>query len=597
MADLDPSEYNQASFVGGMNLLSDDTRLQPNQYRIGFNMTNRHDELEGTLQSVEDTAIPQGVIQELVTFGNFLVLFVSGSAYYRFYTDTGWKQIEGFRMSTTAPRYWTVAIPVSTTNYVRYAATVTDLTDNTTSSPSGVGQTSNVAGASAGNLPGLLVQDNISQPQFIFISDTGVPTVRVTQTFAQWSITFTDAHNVTVVPDGDKREYVPIGNSMAWEDGTLYVTSQDFNFIYRSVTGRPLDFVVNVTNLLAADSPYTQLGGGDATTTSYSVGVGGITCLRPSSSGGIFVSASNANFLVTKNKTPNAPIEFNEYTFIRTFLFNANCLSDRAIFDTVGDTRFVDITGVRSFNAVLQTQNEGRNTVFTSTIQAAFTGLSQDPTLVAGILYDNYELYAMQTIFGPAIAKYDTVTNSWSSFDITQTRGKLIKILSKIELAIQRLYAVTEDNRLYNLYIGPSQETGVVRTVGICATTLYANQNIKMNNPKLEIQPRNFRCVMNNITANCTVTLNLYANNRWVNGSQSKNIQYINPTYAHSTKYDLPDVNTLLQNLLFPLNNCLQGWKVFAILSWTGGTVTQYSMELQNVTPMNPLLSQTQPAQ
>lgn len=600
----DSSEYNQSSFTGGMSLLGDDTRMQPNQYRAGFNLTNREDELDSVLASVKDVAIIEGLKQEMVTFGVYVIVFVAGKAYYRYYQDSGWKQIDGFLMSPTATRYWTCPIPVATTNYVRIAATG-DV--NTGVNPAGVVQTSQVAGASAGNLPGLVVQDNINQPQFIFIDgSTGLPITRTIQTFDQWSITYTDATNTVVAQDGsgvylDNREYVPIGNSMTWDDGILHITSQDTNFIYRSVSGRPLDFVVNVNNTLVTVAPFKQVGGGDATTTSYSVGVGGITCLRAMSSGGIFVSAGNANFNVTKNMTQNAPMIFGEYTFIRTFLFNANCLSDRAIFDTTGDTRFIDLTGVRSFNAIEQSQNEGRNLPFAKTIQSAFSQkvngvvqtIIQDPNYAAGILYDNYELYAVQTSFGPAIAKYDTINNCWTSFDVTQTNGKRIKMLAKIELAIQRLYAITEDDELYTLYIGPLPAIGTVRTVGIAANILYANENIKMNNPRNEVKPINLRIVMNDIEANCQVSVTPYVNNRLSSvGTITKNIFYEAPTNVSNNVLDLHDVNTQLNNLLFSIPDCEQGWKMFCLISWTGGVITQYSLALNDVQPQNPLDSQ-----
>ncbi len=453
-------------------------------------------------------------------------------------------------------------------------------------------QTSNVAGASAGNLPGLLVQDNISQPYFIFLQADGVPTARITQTFDQWYIQFTDADNVTVVPDGDNREYVPIGNSMVMEDGILYITSQDGNYIYPSVTGRPLDFVINVSNELTPD-PFRQVGGGDATTTSYSVGVGGITCLRPLSSGGIFVSASNANFAVVANRSPGAPTRFGEPTFIRKFLFNATCLSDRVIFDTVGDTRFIDLTGVRSFNAVEQTQNEGRNTVFTSRVAAAFKGITQSSIATAGILYDNYELYAVNTIFGAAIAKYDTVNNCWSSFDTGQTDGQLIKILAKIELTVQRLYAVTTDDRLFELYVGPLPATGSVRTAAITATIQMGYQMVKTNDPQYEIQPRTCRAIVAGITRDCSVSYTPYVNNRLTpTGTEVKQITYSAAPVVSNDPLKLPDVNTQLQNILFSTPNCSQGWKMFAVFSWTGGAITSYSVGCNTLTPMNPTNSQ-----
>jgi len=407
------AEYNQSSFLGGMNLLLDDTRLQPNQYRVGFNLRNRYDVLDPVLASELDSAAPAGVKQEVVTFGNFLILFVRGEAWYRYYTSTGWTKISQFGMSPTAPRYWTCAVPVATTLYARVANGAFEITSPTTltsvaNSRLGV---QSIASAFQGNLPGLLVQDNINQPQFIFIGPGGIPVVRITQQFTQWSITI---NATTLVVTDDSREYVPIGNAMAFVNGILYIAGQDSISIYRSVSGRPLDFVVNVNT--------DGSRGGDATTTSYSVGVGGITCLRAMSNNTLFVAASNANFSVAQNTQPGAVTEFGEPTFIRTFLFNATCVDDRCIIDTLGDTRFIANSGIRSFNAVQQTQNEGRNEPFSATIQRAFrlspnATLIQTPGSAAAILYDDYELYAVNTVFGAVIAVYDTLSACWSGCD------------------------------------------------------------------------------------------------------------------------------------------------------------------------------------
>jgi hypothetical protein len=628
MSDPVPSKYNQSSFIGGMNLLGDDSRLQPNQYRIGFDLTNRYDELDPVLQSSKDPSIPVGLKQEMVTFGNYIIVFIAGFAYYRYYTSTGWTMIDGFKMSTTAIRFWTCAIPVAVTNYARIAATIS--TSDNRANPAGIVNVASISGAAQGNLPGLLVQDNINQPTFIFIGPTGIPVSRVTQSFTQWSITYTDANNTTVatvdnIPQ-DFREYVPIGNSMTWNNGKLFIASQDGTVIYQSVSGRPLDFVIAISNILATNittqswtytdpisgkstvvsvPKFTQSGGGsfdnasnfnaggDATTTAYSVGVAGIVCLRQMSSGGIFVAAGNACFAVTQNMTPNAPTLFGEYTFIRTFLFNSVCLSDRAIFDTLGDTRFIALTGVRSFNAIEQTQNEGRNTPFTSTVAAAFTSIIQDANFACGILFDDYELYFVNTIFGFAIAKFDTINQCWTSFDISQTGGKRVKIVAKIELTIQRLYAITEDDELYTLYIGPEDAIASVRTVGICANMLYANYNIKMNNPDTEIKLSNFRCIVNKIVGNGIVTFTpLVDNNLTGQSAITKNIIYTPPDNPYVNPTNLPDINTTLRNLLFSLPNTGQGWKVAGILTWTTGVITQYSAELVNNTPTNPLNSQ-----
>jgi hypothetical protein len=584
-----------------MNLLGDDTRLAPNQYKIGFNITNRFDELDLVPSSVEDKSIPQGIKQGIITFGNYIIAFVSGMAFYKFYSDIGWQVIPGFNMSQTAPKYWFIAVPVSTTNYLRLAATAT-ISSQAFSSQNGVINVLQVAGASGGNLPGLLVQDNINQPQFIFLDSDGTPVVRTTQSYSQWSITFTDATNTVIAPNGDQREYVPIGNCMAWDNGVLYIVSQDFSQIYRSVSGRPLDFVVNVVNNLVTSNPYTMLPGGDATTTSYSVGVGGISAIREISSGGIYVSASGANFAVTQNKTPGAPTEFGEYTFIRTFLFNAFCLSERAILDDDGDTRFIDLTGIRSFNAVEQQQNEGRNSVFSSQIQAALSNITATEIIVpitqnsinSAILFDNYELFSVDTIFGPAIAKYDGVNQCWTSFDLGQTGGKRVKQFAALQINVLALFAITEDDKFYQLYGSTTNfDTGIVRTVGVCSSLLYLNTEIKMNNPEYEIKPTNARAVVNKITESCKVSFNLFVNNRQSAVSQqTKSITYSKPVIVLTDPYALPDVNTQLSNAYFNLSGAEQGWKMFGVYSWNDGVITQFSYELQDVTPQNPLSSQ-----
>lgn len=593
------SEYNQTSFLGGMNLLGDDSRLQPNQYRAGFNLTNRYDSLDPVLTAVLDENLPTGIIQEIETFGNFIIAFVSGNAYFRLYNQTTWTQIKGFAMSPTAPRYWTCPIPIATTNYLRLAATGSI-------SPTANGlasiQISEIAGAAAGNLPGLLVQDNINQSQFIFIGADGNPICRTTQSYDQWSITFTDATNTKVATDStglllDNREYVPIGNAMCWDDGILYIVSQDFSQILRSVSGRPLDFVVNITNALVTTAPFKMLPGGDAYTTSYSVGVGGISCIKALSSGGVFVAAGNANFSVVKNLNFQANKIFGEFTFIRTFLFNATCLSDRAILDTVGDTRFVDLTGVRSFNSIQQLQNEGRNTPFTASIQGAFgpdtNPITQDHSEASAILFNNYELYAVNTIFGHCIVKYDTINNCWTSFDFQIPNDAAIKILAKIELGVLRLYAATTDNKLYTLYIGPDQSTASFRTIGVCSNILYANTNIRMAQPKNEVKLAKTRCILNKITEDCSCQFIPYVNNReTANIPDAKEITFAESSTISSDPYKLPDVDTQLMNLLFSTPDCEQGWKVFGVFTWTNGSFTQFSMEMTDITPENPLNSQ-----
>lgn len=542
------SSFVQESFQGGMNLLSDDTKLERDQYRLGLNLRNRFGKLKGVPNGIEDTAAPPGLKQEIRTFGNYIILFVAGYAYYRYYSATGWKRIVGFQMSKTAPRFWTEVVPVQAENYLR------KLASGSTNAKASV-SFDVVAGASGGNASGLVVQDNVNQPQFIYIDPTsGFPTSRPLQTYDQWNWTNDGGGTIS----NDRREYVPIGNSMAWVDGILYVTSPDFARIYRSVSGRPLDFVVNI------DENGTK--GGNAETTAYSVGVGGISCLRPLQDGSLFVAAGNANFSVSKNMSPGAVTIFGEYTFIRKFLFNATCISDKCIMDSLGDTKFIDITGVRSFNAILQTQNEGRNSVFSMMIQSVIEGFTQENLSAACILYDNYEFYGLNTFLGPAIAVFDTLTGGWVSFDVQQTGGSLVKMFSKIELTIQRLYAITTDDKLYTLYSG-TEYAPLLRPLSISSDTLTIGGNVipKENEHKLQ----KFRAGFTGITGDFTAqTTPIVQNEITAVGTVEKTWTYMAPPSSYTGPGRLNDANTNIANLLFAVPNCSQGSRTYCYIAW-----------------------------
>ena len=556
------SDFTQASFVGGMNLLSDDTRLQPNQYRAGFNLRNRYDILDQIRTSVKDEAVSiVGLKQGLLTFGEYIIMFVAGNAYYRKYDSIAWTRIVQFHMSTTASRYWTVVVPLAITNYGRLSATVSNNT------LAGVNNVNSISAASQGNLPGLLVQDNTNQPQFIYIDLYGNVECRTTQTYAQWEATY-DVPNNPVTLEIDNREYVPVGNAMAWTDGVLYITAQDGNQIYRSVSGRPLDFVINVDIVGQA--------GGDASTTSYTVGTGEITTLKPMSDGSLFVGATAANFIVTKDRDGGANL-FGEFALIRKFLFEATCLSDRAIIESLGDTRFIDLTGVRSFNAVQQLQFEGRNAPFTATVASAFRGIIQD--IAAAIAFDNYELYAVQTVYGNVILVFDTINNCWSSLDTTQTAGSKIKQFAKIELGVLKLFAITEDDQLYTLYDGDEFEIATLITPSFTSKA--------PDNSRAEMKLGAFRCILTRITEDTAITMMPVINNR-VSAVQSitdKTIKYQAPIVAYSGTIELPDIDSMMANVTISTPNCEQGWKTSIIFTWNAGaSLTQYTTTFTDTT-------------
>lgn len=558
------SSYYQEAFNGGMNLLEDDTRLKANEYRLGLNLRNRFGKLLPVPNGVKDTAAPVGIKQDIRTFGNYIILFVAGYAYYRRYDATGWTKISGFQMSKISSRFWTEVVPVTTMKYLRKLVTALKVESGVTWDPT--------VGALAGNISGLVVQDNINQPQFIYLDpNTSAPVCKVLNNYDQWDSTT------------DDREYVPIGNVMAWVDGILYIASPDHETIYRSVSGRPLDFVVNIKS--------DGTAGGDAATTAYSVGVGGITCLRAMSSNALFVAASNANFAVSKNMTPGASTEFGEYTFIRTFLFNATCLSDRCIIDSLGDTRFIDLTGLRSFNAVQQLQNEGRNSPFSMLIQSVFDGITQQPNEAAAILYDNYEFYAVNTILGPVIGVFDTINQCWAAFDNNQTDGLNIKMFAKIELSIQRLYAITTNDELYMLYSG-TEYAPLLRTLSVSPDRLRIGTDSIPTEWEHKLQE--VKIVWSRVTDNFNAFVTPIAQNELTKtGTITKRIPFTSPSLLYTGAGSLNDMNTNIKNTLFSTPNCAQSCQTYCIIEWTGLVeLMQFSMIVNDIKSGNPLRSQ-----
>ena len=588
-------EFKQTSFAGGFNLLLDDTRLPVsfkykegdtpydityNQYRLGINLRTRFDVAQPIASSVTDLNAPPGIKQGILTFGNFIIIFVSGTAWYRLNTNTGWTQVNDFSMSKTAPRFWTVEVPLTTTNYGRIAQTSTVDSNTVANAALPVTQV-NLAEATSsfGNVAGILVQDGINQAQFIYIANSTI-VCRTTQTYAQWSFPLDPSTLQLTGPDD--REYVPVGTFMEWYNGILFIVDPNFTYIYRSVSGRPLDFVVNVD--------INGQAGGDATTTSYSVGISGISAIRAMPGNTLFVAAGGgACFSITLNQTPNAPTEFGEYTFNRAVLFNSNCITERGIIDVLGDSVFIDSNGLRSFNAVEQQLNEGRNSVFSATVQGLFTGVFQSTTLnsttgtgwCAAINFDNYAIFSVNTVFGYALVVYDTINSVYQDIDTLQLGNHAAKQFAAITVSALQLYAITDDDRVVQLYSSTSADTATIRLGAVCP-----------QNPTKGLKVDNFRAIMSNITQDFSVTATLFTDNR-LDASVTQKFKYSPAPNTYSGVPIGTDVGTQTFPIFFTFPNSSQGWKAFVVLTWTGGAyLNSTSITTQDITPLQPLTTQ-----
>lgn len=467
--------------------------------------------------------IPSGaLIQGIYTAQNLSVIFADGKAYYRDYAAplTDYTIIPDFQMSETAPRLWAELVPASSLNYVRVSSDGTPSGTITLTSP-------------ANQTPAaLVVQDNINQPWVIFPDGTA----RETQAFGDWT--------------PDNREYVPIGNMMLFNGVTLYVVSQDYKRILRSVSGRPLDFIIaidNTGNKLSEEA-------GDADAVSHAVSFNEITCIAPLSlpDGEFYVGSGNVSHIVKPDLNDTL---FNEPRFQNQFLFSTAALNDLSFIELTGDFKFIDRDGLRSFNAVLQAQNEGKNLPFSKQIHPLLKGIVQDVT--CAIKFDNYGYFAVNTIHGAGVLVWDELLGQYSSLDI-YTGVSLIKQFAEIKVGNNRdLLFITDENKVYK-HEGTMQEVP-----GILIGKYEAQQFDAVHRLQL------LSLVFSNVKEAGTVTASSYVDDKLVS-TRTKTFAFTTLTDSSPVPLPLdnPSVKKVKKFTLNFIDSSEQGLYVGAWITW-----------------------------
>ena len=210
------------------------------------------------------------------------------------------------------------------------------------------------------------------------------------------------------------REYVPVGKQMAFHGGKLYTASADGTKLYHSVSGRPLDFMVPLDNngnkIHAAESS----GGVEAV--AYTISNDPITCLRSMNTDELFVGAANSSYAVKPDRVNTI---FGEPTFTKKFLFSTGPVNQNAYLDLLGDSAFIDKHGIRSFNAVQQSETIARNDIFSRPISDIFEGVVQDGTFQCAVVHDGYALFHVLTNLPEQYLTivYDMATKKFVSLD------------------------------------------------------------------------------------------------------------------------------------------------------------------------------------
>lgn len=440
-------KQTQTSFIDGLNLISSDVDISASGYRYLFNGRQRFGKIKPIKKHKKDLITENGVtpgrIQGGIAVGDILFLFVGGRAYYRQEGSQGWSRVPGFQMSSTASRLWAETVPQSTFNFARKS-----VTGNDGNSRIIVTLDTKVAGTPSC----IVVQDGgESQPYLIFSETAPDGTISLHSREAK---RYGDWQNTT---DGSLgREYVPRGREMLYQDNILYIVAPDRKSVYRSVTGRPLDFVI------AVDSRGNKLGSekeGGAERLSFSFDYDEITCIKSVNVPYSFVYGTTKQTRIVTLDTVNTI--FGEPRFNISATISAGIVNQESWTEILGDYAFVDYKSVKTFNAVKQLKWEGKNSIFSKMLSSILEGYRQSEACVTS--YDDYALFNLKTSFGDVIAVYDTLLDKWVSIDITEVFNVLQFI--KIETDdVEKLYAITRDNNLYEMFAETETYPAFIRT-------------------------------------------------------------------------------------------------------------------------------------
>jgi hypothetical protein len=414
-----------SNFQGGMRQDDDPSKLGEGEHFLMINGRVRNNKPTPVkLPAVDDTLIA-GFKQGIYGAGSILAVIQDGQFYFRDFaiSPSYWNTIGGFNvMDPGVSRIFAALVPDSSQNYIRIAG----------SSPNaGITFTDQISGTPRT----VVLQDGINTPRLIL--NTGG--TRLTNLLNQWSIT--------------NREYVPVGKQMLVHNGKLYIVSPDGKELYQSVTNRYLDFIVAIRpdGGRIIDSFFAE----EASRMSHKVDYEPLSCLASLNVSPdtqfdppFFAGTGRTSYTIT----PDAGrLIFGEPVFKNTILFPAGPLNQFSFIEMLGDYGFIDEGGIRSFNAIQQYGNEGKNSPFSLSVQRLFDGVTQTDPCAAS--FDNYGLFAVNTIYGHGILVYDLVTKKFVSLDIYPGIGQ-IKQFAEIKVGTtKRLFFITE-TALYEAFAG-----------------------------------------------------------------------------------------------------------------------------------------------
>ena len=402
---------SQVDFSGGMSSLFDSTKAPINQYRIGLNVRIRKNAIQGAFKPVKHYSI-SGNHQGIFAVDDKLVLVVNGICQ-RLVDQRSFSPMQMlYSLDPDVEYIYHQSVPTPTNFFVGETFAPSDI--NVGEPYSSVISTFN---------EGVVLQDGINQPVLLHATLAN----RRLRTYKQWSF--------------EQPEYVPVGKQMTSSGNKLFIVSSDGKSIYQSVSGRQLDFVLNI-------NPTTGAARGDAATTNLAVSAAKTVALQPAQSGGILT--------FTKYKTyelypvPEIQKYFGEIYLHPRDVFPVGAVNHLAFTYINGDSVFVSPQGIQEFNQVLQTQRVSNNNPLGAPI---VDYLIRPITTTATATVNDYTLFAVQTVYGDGILVYDAQIQAFVSFDLV---GKVKEFAVFEDQGLPRCFFITYAGEVYEmpLYTG-----------------------------------------------------------------------------------------------------------------------------------------------
>lgn len=553
--------FTQSSFTGGLSQLSDITKLEPNSSYFVSNARLRSNRVEPILSPKDITGeFPAENVQALVGAGTVLVVINSGSAYFKDFSNpsaTGFTRVGDFSMNPDAPEVWTALVPASTINKKRkYFGGVIE-----------VGFLNFDAQEFVGGLspsPACLVcQDGgLTRPRLIFSDGVG----RLANGYEDW--------------EEDNREYVPSGRQMYYDPLTakLFVVSTNGRELYHSVTGRPVDFVIPVSDTGDKISSNEQEGGAPAT--AYQIDFNEITLLGGlNTAEGFFVGTQISGYLVSANFSGNLP--WGEPTLSNTPLFDTGPVNQNCATLFGSDYGFIDEGGIRSFNATRQLQVESNNDTLSSRVHRLFRD-DRMQNRPAAISQNDYSYFSINTRYGFGVLVYDSFLEQFVAFDQYEGIGEINRWAQIKVNGRRRLFFSTTDNRVYEALAEESTESPKIYFGDFTA-----------GEPSTTLKPFKVSLTFTEAFTDGEVTVDFYVDGKLQN-SQTKPV--VKKASQTTEVEDVPfnDANdTDNQVIVFDVESSNEGGRLGCQVSWTADAkLTFFSLSYEPSSNLSSPISQ-----